>query len=120
MAGELRNVTDRRALAGEVAALPAQRIPRYERARPARPQAGPGDDEGGPGPAPRPPRAPVSESTPDRRGPYSQPVTDGRGDAEHHALDDAATRQQRRRERKAPGDERPPAAGQRDVEQPGG
>src|SRR6185312_16116578 len=40
--GGLLDVAHRRALAGEIAALPAQRVPRDDRARPARPQAGSG------------------------------------------------------------------------------
>jgi hypothetical protein len=57
------------------------------------------------------------EGAPDPRGQHSQPVADGRGDAPDHALDDAAAREQRRREGKAPGGERAPAAGERDIKQ---
>ena len=78
------------------------------------------DEEDEPGPAPRTPWLTVGEGTPDPREQHPQPVPDGRGDAPDQALNDTAARQQRRREGQAPGDERAPAAGERDIEQPPG
>ena len=53
------------------------------------------------------PGIPVGEGTPDPRGEHPEPVADGRGDPPDDALDDAATREQRRREGQAPKSPRP-------------
>jgi hypothetical protein len=76
------------------------------------------DEEGQPGPVSRAPGIAVGEGTPDPRGDDAQPVTDGRGDAEDDPLNQAAAREQRRREGKTAEDEGAPAAGQRHVQQP--
>jgi len=81
-------------------------------------QDGRGDEEHRPGSPPWPPGVPVGESAPDPGAEYREPVADGRGDAPDHALDEPAARKQGRRERKAPGNERAPAAGEGDVKQP--
>ena len=80
-------------------------------------QDGRGDEEDEPGPAPRAPGVPVGEGTPDPRGEHAEPVADGRGDAPDQALDYTAAGEQRRREGKAPGNERSPAARERDIKQ---
>src|SRR4029077_1269576 len=52
------------------------------------------DEEGAPGPWPRPPGAPIGEAAPGRRGEHAEPVADGRGDAADQALEQAAAREQ--------------------------